>query len=152
MYISLYCKARKGCVGFHCERELVTEQKLQYFDPYSYGRQRCVFLVLQMLNRSVGFLYCILSASSQDPNSSGPQAPSTWCGFLYHISPPTGTRTQLSLLPSWLSYIIVQRSIDRPLDLWNRMFNSHQAEITVMQFPGHSLPMQQSMSVPWEYF
>ena len=24
-----------------------TEQKLQYFDPHSYGRQRCVFLVLQ---------------------------------------------------------------------------------------------------------
>ena len=33
-----------------------------------------------------GFLYCILSASSLDPNSSGPQAPSVWCGFPYHIS------------------------------------------------------------------
>ena len=33
-----------------------------------------------------GFLYCILSASSLDPNSSGPQAPSAWCGFSYHIS------------------------------------------------------------------
>ena len=32
---------------FACERELETEQKLQYFDPHSYGRQRCVFLVLQ---------------------------------------------------------------------------------------------------------
>ena len=31
-----------------------------------------------------GFLYCILSASSLDPNSSGPQAPSAWCGFSYH--------------------------------------------------------------------
>ena len=47
-----------------------------------------------------------------------------------------------------LSYIIVQR----PLDLWNRMFNRHQAEITVMQFTGHSLPERQSMSVPWEFF
>ena len=35
---------------------------------------------------SDGFLYCILSASSLDPNSSGPQAPSAWCGFHYHIS------------------------------------------------------------------
>ena len=32
---------------FYCERELETEQKLQYFDPHSYGRQRCVFLDLQ---------------------------------------------------------------------------------------------------------
>ena len=42
-----------------------------------------------------GFLYCILSTSSLDPNSSGPQAPSAWCGFPYHISSitpsPTGT-------------------------------------------------------------
>ena len=47
-----------------------------------------------------------------------------------------------------LSYIIVRR----PLDLWNRMFNRHQAEITVMQFRGHSLPVHQSMSVLWEFF
>ena len=53
----------------------------------------------------------------------------------------TGRRTQLS-------YIIVRC----PLDLWNRMFNRHQAEITVMQFRGHSLPVHQSMSVPWEFF
>ena len=33
-----------------------------------------------------GFLYCILSASSPDLNSSGPQAPSAWCGFTYHLS------------------------------------------------------------------
>ena len=46
-----------------------------------------------------GFLYCILSASSLDPNSSGPQAPSAWCGFPYHNSTPTGTRTiQTSVL------------------------------------------------------
>ena len=53
----------------------------------------------------------------------------------------TWTRTQLS-------YIMVQH----PLDLWNRMFDHHQAEITVMQFTGHSLPVHQSMSVPWEFF
>ena len=37
-----------------------------------------------------------------------------------------GTRTQLARRTQ-LSYIIVRR----PLDLWNRMFNRHQAEITV---------------------
>ncbi len=34
-------------VRFVCERELETEQRLQYIDPHSYGHQRCVFLVLQ---------------------------------------------------------------------------------------------------------
>ena len=32
------------------------------------------------------------------------------------------------------------------------MFDLRQAEITVMQFTGHSLPVRQSMSVPWEFF
>ena len=30
------------------------------------------------------------------------------------------------------------------------MFDRHQMEITVMQFKGHSLPVRQSMSVPWD--
>ena len=40
----------------------------------------------------------------------------------------------------------------RLLDFWNRMLDPHQAEITVMQFTGHSLPVHQSMSVPWDFF
>ena len=40
-----------------------------------------------------------------------------------------------------LNYIIVRH----PIDLWNRMFNRHQAEITVMQFRGHSLPVHHSV-------
>ena len=39
---------------------------------------------------------------------------------------------------------------DRPLDLWNRMFNRHQAEITVRQFRGHSLPVHQSVLAQWD--
>ena len=39
-------------------------------------------------------------------------------------------------LLSWLSYIIVQRPLSRLLDLWNRMLDRRQAEITVMQFRG----------------
>ena len=65
---------------------------------------------------------------------------------------PFPTLLQLSWLLSWLSYIIVQRPLSRLLDLWNQMFDRHQAEITVMQFTGHSLPVHQSMSVPWEFF
>ncbi len=36
---------------------------------------------------------------------------------------------------------------NRPLNLWNGMFDRHQAEITVMQFTGHSLPVHLSMTV-----
>ena len=125
----------------------------EIFWPQSYGRQRCVFLVLWCSTGAQGstllgadFLYCILSAYSLDPNSSGPQAPLAWCGFPFHISLQLAA-TQLARRTQ-LNYLIVRR----PLDLWNRMFNRHQAEITVMQFRGHSLPVQQSMSVPWEFF
>ena len=134
---------------------LETEQKLQYFDLHSYGRQRCVFLVLLMLNRRpwgpLCWVLAFFTASYQQllwtPNSIRAQRPLRpdvalpTTSRLTPISNSTATRTQLS-------YIIVRR----PLDLWNRMFNRHQTEITVMQFRGHSLPVHQSMNVPWEFF
>ena len=102
---------------------------------------------------------CWLSLQHPISNFSGPQTPSrassAGSGFPYHSSSITpsptviATPTQLPWFLSWLSYIIVQRTLDRPLDLWNRMFNRHQAEITVMQFRGHSLPVRQSMRVSW---
>ena len=104
--LTLFVRVRKGCVGFYCERELETEQKLQYFDLYSYGRLRYIFLVLLMLNRrprgpeahSAG---CWLSLLHLINNFSGPQlnrgprAPSAWCGFHYHISSITPSELQL---------------------------------------------------------
>ena len=102
---------------------------------------------------------CWLSLLHLISNFSGPQTPSGFsraplagCGFPYHSSSitasPTVTATVTWLL-SWLSYIIVQRPLDHPLDLWNGMIDCHPAEITVMQFTGHSLPVHQSMSVSW---
>ena len=77
-------------------------RKLQYIDPHSYGRQHCVFLVLQYAAQSEaqrpssllddGFLYCILSPTGLVPNSSGAlRAPSAWRGFPYHNSSLTPT-------------------------------------------------------------
>ena len=60
-----------------------------------------------------------------------------------HLQP---SATQLARRTQ-LSYIIVRR----PLDLWNRMFNRHQAEITVMQFTGHSLPVHHSVVAQWDF-
>ena len=87
-------------------------------------------------------IYYILSATSLDPNSSGPQ----WLfrpGLAFPTTPYLLTPSPTAWLLSWLSYIIVQRPLNRLLDLWNGMFDHHQAEITVMQFTGHSLPGHQ---------
>ena len=140
--------------------------ELQYFDPHSYGRQRCVFLVLQGCSTGgpgaqlsagwwLSLLHLITNRSGPQTPSGYPRAPSVGCGFPYHILSSNSSDLQLELqlwLLSWLSYIIVQRPLSRLLKLWNRMFDRHQAEITVIQFTGHSLPVHQSMSVPWEFF
>ena len=69
-------------------------------------------------------------------------------GFLYHILSPTGLVSKLIDFMSLLSYIIVHSLTQY---LCNGMFDRHQAEITVMQFTGHSLPVHQSMTVPWDF-
>ena len=125
-----------------------TEQRLQYIDPHSCGRQRCVFFVLQVCSTggqaaqlSAGWwlsLLHLISNLSGPQLNRGPRAPSAGCGFPYHISTPA------VWLLSWLSYIIVQRPLNHPLNLWNGVFDRHQAEITVVQFTGHSLPVHHS--------
>ena len=50
--------------------------ELQYIDPHSYGHQRCVFLVLLMLNRRPGCPLCWLSLLHLTTKWSGPQTPS----------------------------------------------------------------------------
>ena len=83
------CKGTKGLLKGCVWEGAGDRTETVIFWPHCYDSQRCVFLVLLMLWSillGVGFLYCILSASSLDPNSSGPQAPSVWCGFTYHIS------------------------------------------------------------------
>ena len=127
----------------------------------------CLSCSLELLNRrprahSAGCWLSLLHLIS----IFGPQTPSGFPRAPNHISTPTvwkSTSNSTGLLGvelhcnrnsiqlarrTQLNYIIVRR----PLDLWNRMFNRHQAEITVMQFRGHSLPVHQSMSVPWEFF
>ena len=93
-----------------------------------------------------GFLYCILSPTLQN-SIGGPEGPfgRVWLPLPHLVSDASDPK--LSDFLSWPSYIIVQRPLNRPLNIWNGMFNHHQAEITVMQFRGHSLPVHQSMSV-----
>ena len=164
MHLSLYCKGSKRllkvCVwegaGDRTETVIFWPPPLVAVNVVSFSSSRCSTGGPGV--HSVGcwlFLLHLISNFSDPQTPSGfPRAPSVGCGFPYHISSSsvsnsTGTATWLL---SWLSYIIVQRPLDRPLDLWNRMFNRHQAEITVMQFRGHSLPVRLSMRVSWDFF
>ena len=47
MYLSLYCKGSKRLFKVLLWEGVGDQTELQYIDPHSYGRQRCVFLVLQ---------------------------------------------------------------------------------------------------------
>ena len=79
------------------------------------------------------------------PNSIGvPEGPfgRVWLSLPHLVY--NSVRSLTVWLLSWLSYIIVQRPLDHPLDLWNGMCDRHRAEITVMQFTGHSLPVHHS--------
>ena len=89
--LTLFVRVQQGYSGFACEgswRPNITE----IFWPQTYGRQRCVFLVLQGRRpraHSAGWWLSLLHLISI---FSGPQliraqmAPSAWCGFPYHIS------------------------------------------------------------------
>ena len=149
IYLSLYCKV--------CVWEGVGDRtELQYIDPHSYGHQLCVFLVLLMLNRRPRGPLCWLSLLHLITNWSGPQTPSgvprapsagRWLSLPYIVS--NLSELQLPDILSTPSYIIVQSPTQY---LWNGMFVRHQAEITVMQFTWQSLPVHQSMSVPWDFY
>ena len=113
-------------------RVLETEHKLHILTPLLWP-SRCVFLVL--LDAQPEVLGSTPSGLFRGPPRSG-------VASLPHlVSNSLEVSWQLLWHPTQLNYIIIQRPHDRPLDLWNRMFNRHQAEITVMQFRGYSLPV-----------
>ena len=163
--LSFYCNGSKGLCGVLLWEGAGDRTETVTFWPKTYGRQRCVFLVLQGCSTGglrVHSARCWLSLLHLISIFSGPQLMRAKRPLRPDVAFPTtsrltltGTRTprrtQLPTAPwtrTQLSYIMVQR----PLDLWSRMFDRHQAEITVMQFTSHSLPVHQSMSKPWEFF
>ena len=116
-------RVRKGCSRFACERVLATEHKLHILTPLLWP-SRCVCLVLMLGSTPSGL-------------SEGPLG-WVWLPLPHLLSSCLEFYWQLLWHPTQLNYIIIQRLHDRPLELWNRMFNRHQAEITVMQFRGYS--------------
>ena len=121
IYLSLYLK---GCVW----EGVGDRTELQHIYYHSYGHQ-CFFSVfLMLLNRRPGGPLCWMLPSST-----------------------TSCHQRVSKLTDFLSspsYIIVHSPTQY---LCKGVFDRHQAEITVMQFTGHSLPVYQSLTVPWDF-
>ena len=162
LYLSLYCKGSKRVTqGLRVRGSCRPNITAIFWPPNLWPSAMCLSRSPGLLNRrpkthSAGWWLSLLHLISIFPGPQLIMAPSpiqpgvalpTTSRLIPTVCNSTGT-----WLPSWLRYIIIQRPHDRPLNLWNRMFNRHQAEITVMQFTGHSLPVHQSMSVPWEFF
>ena len=130
------------------------------FWPQCYGRHVVSFLFSRAaqpeVQRPLCWMLAFFIASYQHllrtSTHQGPKPPSAWCGFPYHTSSPTVWNPLAGTQFLNCRLDCVQRLHDRPLDLWNRMFNRHEAEITAMQFRGHSLPVRQSMRVSWDIF
>ena len=95
MYLSLYCKGSKRVTqGLRVRGSWRPNRNCNILTPNSYG-----------------FLYCILSASSMDLNSSGPKAPSAWYGFPYHISSIASSPTVTSVLTELYNSSTLTRSL-----------------------------------------
>ena len=152
IYLSLYCKgSKKGYSRFACERELETEHNWNILTPMLWSATLC------------------LSRSPLDPNSiRAPESPfgrvrlslphlhSNWhsnstvlfCSIrrpYITCKLPRGDMDTPPRLCNFFRYLAIGMCHFRYL--WNGLCDRHRAEITVMQFKGHSLPVGQSMKV-----
>ena len=122
------CKVCERVVeGLACERVLETEHKLHILTPLLWP-SRCVFLVLLLLGSTPSGVF-------RGPPRSGVAFPTTSGLYCLEVCwqllwDPNSTELNNNSTPT--------RS---PTGSLNRMFNRHQAEITVMQFRGYSLPV-----------
>ena len=143
MYLSFYCKGSKRVTQCFMVRGSWRPNRTAIYWPPTLMAVVVSYRSPGLLTRRPssllddGFLYCILSGS---PSPFG----LVWLSLPHLVSTPT------VWFLSWLSYIIVQSPLNHLLNLWNGMFDRHQAEITVMQFTGHSLPVHHSVVAQWD--
>ena len=129
------CKVRKGCMGFHCERELETKHNCNILTPLLWPSALCLPRSPGLLNRRprgpLCWVIAFFTVSYQQllwtPTQSGAPSPFglPWLSLPHLVY--NFVRSLTVWLLSWLSYIIVQRPLSHLLDLWNRMFDRHQA-------------------------
>ena len=150
MYLSLYCKGSKRVTqGLRVRGSWRPNRNWNILTP-------TVSVVSFLFSRAAqpdakrptllgdGFLYCILSATSLDPNSSGaPRAPLAWPGFPYHILSATYLQLQLIRGPKgpfslmWLSlpHLVYNSASNRLTSVLTELYNSS----TPTQSPTQSL-------------
>ena len=134
-------RVRKGCVGFYCERELETEYNWNILTPkvwpsaYSFSRAAQpepwspLCWVLAFLTTSC------LSLSNSTQLSSFCSIRRPYITFKL----PRGDMDTPPRLRNFFRYLAIEMCHFRYI--WNGLCDRHRAEITVMQFRGHSLPV-----------
>ena len=135
MYLSLYCKGSKRLFKVLWWEGVGDRTELLYIDPHSYGRQRCVFFVLQGCSSGgpgaqlsaecwLSLLHLISNFSGPQLNR-GPWSPSAWRGFPYHISSitPSPTVTATSVLTELYNSLSPIQSPTRSLEshVWSSL-------------------------------
>ena len=128
------------------------------FWPHCYDRHVVPFLISRYSTGAMGstlldagFLYCILSASSLDPNSSGLQAPSVGWGLPYHISSltlwgPLATASGVSEVPLGQVWPSLPHLVSNPLGVCWQLHRGFPRSPSV----GCGLPCHTSSLTLWE--
>ena len=147
MYLSLYYKGSKRLFKVLWWEGVGDRTELQYIgSPLLWPSTLCLSRSPELLNRrprgpALCWMVAFFTASYHQlvwsPTHWGPEGP---FGLAWLSLTPSPTVWLLS----WPSHTTAQRPLDRPLNLWNGMFDRHQAEITAMQPRGHSLPVNHS--------
>ena len=155
MYLSLYCKGFKKVNQSLCVRGSWRPNITAiYWAPLLWPSALCLSRSPGLLNRRPrGPLCCVRAFSTASCHQRVSKHHRGSRGLLRPgVAFPTTSQLhlQLSDFLSWQSYIIVPRPLNCPLNLWNGMFDRHQAEIIVMQFRGHSLLVHQSTVAQWD--
>ena len=148
------CKVSKRVTQSLRERGSWRPNITEIFWPRSYGRQRCVFLVLHGCSTGArAFLttshlpsaanYTHLSPLARWTQLTGTQLSSVQ--FVGLILPSNSHAVIWTRLRNFFRYLATGMCHFR--FLWNGLCDRHRAEITVIQFRGHSLPVRQYMRV-----
>ena len=138
--------------------------ELQHIDPHSYGHQRFFPVLLGCSNGGLGPILSgywlslphLISNSSDPQTQSGAQGlPLLDTGFLYRILSPNSlnilcTELYNSSTPTQFLPITGHQNM-HSRRLWKGMFDRHRAEISVMLFTGHSLPVHQFVTLLWDF-
>ena len=143
-------RVRKGCVGFYCERELETEHNWNILTSSLWPSALCLSRSPSLLNRSPGVhsAGCWLSLLHLVQLLSNSIRLYSFCSIRRPYNTfklPRGDIDTPPRLRDFFRYLAIGMCHFRYI--WNSLCDRHRAEITVMQFRGHSLPVRKPMRV-----